>query len=499
VETGRIYADSKGTENMAVKTYTRRGHDHYVIDLHWRKPDGSKGRYRRDAQIQTAAGAQAEDRRLVAQLVKTGDLEAVMEPVAEVAKEEPKTWADAVDRFKAVGLPRLKPSTRVGYLEVLKAKPFASWEKKLLSEITSATMQDLDAAVLATGCSGSRHRSFHNVVRSVLRVATEATYLAARPKMPTLPKVGRKAIDAFTTQEIDAILSEAEPVCGWTETRGRAREGKERRNERLAGPRRLARVAFALAAYAGLRMSEVRALRWRDVDLRRGVLVVREAMTGKGDIAPPKSGHDREIPIAPALLPYLAGRVGAADGFAAPNLKGKAWSEAALLLALRRTCERLGIRPKNFHAMRHYFITELFRRGAPAPAVQRLAGHHSLVVTQRYADFVGSDLQAAVALFRAPAAPAPVAAALQPRIPDVRRPGFSEARTRAAYPEHPREVRGLFKGVGHGCLCRKCNGNAGRDPAWFGPAPRAQNSCGLGSEDEWLRHADRRTPLLRVP
>jgi site-specific recombinase XerD len=46
--------------------------------------------------------------------------------------------------------------------------------------------------------------------------------------------------------------------------------------------------------------------------------------------------------------------------------------------------------------LRHFFVTELFRRGVPAPAVQRLAGHGSLTVTQVYADFGADDLRAAV-------------------------------------------------------------------------------------------------------
>ncbi len=39
------------------------------------------------------------------------------------------------------------------------------------------------------------------------------------------------------------------------------------------------RIAFALAAYAGLRAGEVRALRRMDVDLDGGVIVVRQART----------------------------------------------------------------------------------------------------------------------------------------------------------------------------------------------------------------------------
>jgi site-specific recombinase XerD len=43
-------------------------------------------------------------------------------------------------------------------------------------------------------------------------------------------------------------------------------------------------------------------------------------------------------------------------------------------------------------------VTELFRRGVSAPAVQRLAGHAEMSTTQRYADMTANDLRAAIVL-----------------------------------------------------------------------------------------------------
>jgi hypothetical protein len=51
-----------------------------------------------------------------------------------------------------------------------------------------------------------------------------------------------------------------------------------------------------------------------------------------------------------------------------------------------------------FHDLRHFFVTELFRRGVSAPAVQRLAGHAEMSTTQRYADMTAEDLRAAILL-----------------------------------------------------------------------------------------------------
>jgi site-specific recombinase XerD len=74
------------------------------------------------------------------------------------------------------------------------------------------------------------------------------------------------------------------------------------------------------------------------------------------------------------------------------------WGETGLNQAFRRCQKRVGLSGLSFHDLRHFFVTELFRRGAPAPAVQRLVGHSDLGTTQGYADIVASDLRAAVLL-----------------------------------------------------------------------------------------------------
>ena len=53
----------------------------------------------------------------------------------------------------------------------------------------------------------------------------------------------------------------------------------------------------------------------------------------------------------------------------------------------------------SFHDLRHFFVSELFRKGVPAPVVQRLAGHANLATTEGYADVEASDMRAAVLLF----------------------------------------------------------------------------------------------------
>jgi integrase len=62
---------------------------------------------------------------------------------------------------------------------------------------------------------------------------------------------------------------------------------------------------FLTAAFTGLRLGELVALRWRDVDFAGSVVRVRASYAG-GALATPKSGKVRSIPLAPEVAEALA-------------------------------------------------------------------------------------------------------------------------------------------------------------------------------------------------
>ena len=58
------------------------------------------------------------------------------------------------------------------------------------------------------------------------------------------------------------------------------------------------------------------------------------------------------------------------------------------------------------HILRHTFCSHLAMRGAPARAIQELAGHQDLMTTQRYMHLSPAALDAAIRLLEAGTAPA---------------------------------------------------------------------------------------------
>lgn len=64
-------------------------------------------------------------------------------------------------------------------------------------------------------------------------------------------------------------------------------------------------AVYITAAFTGLRMGELRALRWRDVDFPRSVIHVR-ASYAEGELSVPKSGKVRSVPMVPEVAHTLA-------------------------------------------------------------------------------------------------------------------------------------------------------------------------------------------------
>ena len=231
-----------------------------------------------------------------------------------------------------------------------------------LTEIDATVVRDLDKKLAQKKARPSTRRNVQCVLRAVRRFSIEQGLADELPAMPPLPRVGVTAKLGMSDDELDRVEKAADPAY---------------------------ELAFAIGRYAGLRAGEVRGLRWTDVDLARNVIVVRRSRR-HGVEAPPKSGHERMVPIHPILRTKLeAARERSAKGYVTGPKVGEPWSEFSLGHAFARACV------KGFHLydLRHWFVTTLFRSGNSAPVVQRLAGHEHLITTQRYAHASFDELE----------------------------------------------------------------------------------------------------------
>ncbi|HOD29125.1 MAG TPA: tyrosine-type recombinase/integrase [Syntrophales bacterium] len=164
-----------------------------------------------------------------------------------------------------------------------------------------------------------------------------------------------------------------------------------------------------LSLYGGLRFGEVAALTWQDVDFERGTLTIRDAKAGS-----------RYAFLTEQSAAMLKRRAEAQDMTAEKNLTKRKPSDRVfsgrkgvldrISITFKRTVDELKLNdgiddPRLkicFHSCRHSYASWLIEEGADLYTVQKLLGHKTNVMTQRYAHLSENRLREATqALSRA--------------------------------------------------------------------------------------------------
>lgn len=145
------------------------------------------------------------------------------------------------------------------------------------------------------------------------------------------------------------------------------------------------------AAYAGLRLGELRALRWRDVDFERRIVHVRRSYS-LSDESVPKSGRARAVPMADQVaraLDALSRRelFTGADELVFPNPTGGFLEDSALRRRYYNALKAAGIAHLRFHDLRHTFGT-LAVQEFPLSDVKAYMGHVDIATTMIYVHHV---------------------------------------------------------------------------------------------------------------
>lgn len=269
---------------------------------------------------------------------------------------------------------KVRPRTTTTYLKALRQFAAQLGAEPQVADITvdsircyQAARSHLAAATIAKDLSA---------IRSYCRWCIDADL---RVDDPTLRLTWPKRIEPIPRclkqrelRRLDQILNAPMPVLDTKKRHVREREQR----------------IILLMLYAGLRLSEVPKLDWRDVDLDTMTLTVRD---GKG-------GRDRALPIHERLASDLRhtpenDQRGAVCG----HLDGRPISYKSVPHVFDRWLKDEGLHI-SAHQLRHTFATQLLWAGADLRTIQRLLGHASLATTERYLSVEMAQKQTAVNL-----------------------------------------------------------------------------------------------------
>lgn len=190
------------------------------------------------------------------------------------------------------------------------------------------------------------------------------------------------------------------------------------RRERIATPAEAAaliaavapadRPVWATALYAGLRRGELQGLRVDDVDLREGVVHVRQSWDPKEHavVAVKSRAGRRRVPVPGALRAHLAAHLlalGRREGLMFPGRRPDApFSDHALTDRAKTAWAAASLAPITLHECRHTFASLCIAAGVNAKAMSAYLGHASIAITfDRYGHLMPGNEDQAVGLLDA--------------------------------------------------------------------------------------------------
>jgi integrase len=138
-----------------------------------------------------------------------------------------------------------------------------------------------------------------------------------------------------------------------------------------------------LGGDAGLRLGEIVALEWQDVDLQARRLTV-DRSDWLGHVTAPKGGRSRRLPMTERLTRTLKVHRHLQSPRVLCSSDGTPITRDQVIKAIRGAQRVAGLSQAGVHVLRHTFCSHLAMKGAPARAIQELAGHADLSTTQRY-------------------------------------------------------------------------------------------------------------------
>jgi integrase len=358
---------------VKVREWTKGKRMGFEVDIRFTYPDGAPYRQRIKAPVASKSAAkrwgEAREREL---LMQPSPL--FLQRREEQRKEVP-TLNDFGPRFidNYARANRHKASGVATKESIFQTHLYRVLGDRRLDGISDEDVQRLKAAL------GSKSRKTVNNVLSVLnkalKVAVRWKVISAMPCTIELVKVSNIVPRFYEFAEYARLVEAADRTDSRTLT--------------LVLP----------GGDAGLRRGEMIGLRWCDIDVRRQLITVQQAVW-KGIVDTPKSGRGRVIPMTDALSHALSRHRHLRGERVFYDNVGQPVTEKILRNWLAAAQRRANLPDPTgaLHILRHTFCSHLAMGGAPAKAIQELAGHEDLSTTLRYMHLSPAARESAIAV-----------------------------------------------------------------------------------------------------
>jgi len=255
---------------------------------------------------------------------------------------------------------QVKPSTLARYKEIIAGSLVPFFGDAVLSSITTAKIQHYVAIRLTDGSAPATVQKALVLLKGMFKRAVEWDYLKVNPASPVKsPKIPHNEMDFLTPTEINLFLDVLDQK--W-------------------------KPFFFTAIFTGMRLGELLALQWSDIDWNSETVYVKRSVWG-GKFQEPKSKNAiRRIGMSPTLIQVLKDHLEvcpqSADDLVFCTDEGKLLIETNIRnRVFHPALKQAGLRRIRIHDLRHTYASLLINQGENLKYVQQQLGHASITTT----------------------------------------------------------------------------------------------------------------------
>ncbi len=256
-----------------------------------------------------------------------------------------------------------KPSTYVKYYNIYHTHIEQLYQDAMLSDITDKSVTEK----IADHLSDSVYKSIYCVLNQILKYASRRYSIAVPVLKKPAASVKKKVVKVLGQSEQKKLITVLYKAMD------------------------LYKLAVLMCLFTGVRLGELCALKWSDIDFENKILMINRTVqrlpvegqktkTALVETVPKSECSRREIPLSDTILKLLIKYQNNKEYIFGGD---KPLEPRTMQYHYKKILKEAGLEDKNFHILRHTFATNCVEGGMDVKSLSEILGHSDVQITLR--------------------------------------------------------------------------------------------------------------------